>query len=89
MASVSVDGVKDYHYKEVTPPTNWSNLSLNSKSHLAGKIFGQEQLDGNCQMYLALQDVAMPGFLTSLDRVGPNRFESNRSELFYYLGAAG
>ena len=78
VASISTTGVKDYHYKEIIPPTDWKSQSLSGRTHWAGKVFGQEQLDGNCQLFLCLQDLALPKFLSSLDAVrkSSSRFKS-------------
>ena len=51
------------------PPTDWRYATQAQRTSMAGTTFGQEQLDGNCQMYLCLQDLAMPNFLTSMDKV--------------------
>ena len=56
-------------FKVIVPPTDWRYATQAQRTSMAGTTFGQEQLDGNCQMYLCLQDLAMPNFLTSMDKV--------------------
>jgi hypothetical protein len=31
VASVSMEGIKDYHYQEIMPPTEWINKNLTEK----------------------------------------------------------
>ena len=67
LASTSIDGVKDWHYKTILKPTllrpNMSTVNL------VDTIKKQEQLDSNCQLFLCLQDLGMSNFLAQMDQV--------------------
>ena len=67
LASVSVDGVKDWHYQTVLKPTlirpNMPTATI------VDTIKKQEQLDSNCQIFLCLQDLGMRNFLAQMDQV--------------------
>ena len=96
---LAVKGASLYHYKVEMGPANFANLDevgrdkkLNSLNDVEtiGKLFKiwlQLQLtsDGNGQLFLVMQDIAMSNFTAELDKVSFSDFLNMSTSVFRLL----
>jgi len=65
---VAVKGASLLHYKVELGPKNFAGLTDQQKNYEIAKLSEISTIDGNGQLYLALQDLSMKGFQDRLDK---------------------
>ena len=69
MTLCSILGADLLHYKAELGPVNFQNLGDIQMNKEVNKLDDIETIDGNGQLYLALQDISMKNFTDELNKV--------------------
>ena len=73
------------HYKVELGPVNFQNLGDIKMNKEVNKLDDIETIDGNGQLYLALQDISMKNFTDKLNKVESALTGNCHGNPFYYL----
>ena len=80
-----IQGSSLCHYKTELGPLNFSKLSEVEARDRISKLSDVDTIDGNGQIYLALQDISMKNFHSKLDSIVKGRGQSKNDLIFKKL----